>query len=120
MACVSPFLSIETEESCRKPRRSLFLHWTRGLIKKVQRLSFRKTLQKYSKKKKPQKIVTPLLLMLLLCYQRATGVLLVVVFSEPIVPERQGKNSVQFIVHNTGIIVRVDVPVTLPLAHGLN
>ena len=58
-------------------------------------LFFRILLQRYDKKNEQRKIATRLLPVLLVCYCNATAVLLVVVFSEAAILERQRQNSVQ-------------------------
>ena len=49
---------------------------------------FGNPVQRYNKKNEQRKFATRLLLLLLDCYCNATAVLLVIVFSEPVVFER--------------------------------
>ena len=80
----------------------------------------RKAMQKYNKKNEQRKFATRLLLVLLDCYCNATAVLLVIVFPESRIRERKGDDLIQFIVHHTGVIVRIYIAVFLPISHLLN
>ena len=78
---------------------------------------FRNPVQRYNKKNEQRKFATRLLLLLLDCYCNATGMLLVIVFPEAVVLERKCKDFIQFVIHDTGVIVWVYIALFLPLAH---